>query len=104
MSGAVDMRPSALAVLRVPVALEVGDQRRAEVAIGLLAGVDGAIAAEIVERLLCHPEGAAVADRADRAGAGEAGDHALDRRIHLAGRRDLVADQPALGAVAYQLA
>src|SRR5215471_17896133 len=45
-------RPSHLAVLRVPVALEVVDQGRAEVAKGLLARVDGEIGAEGVERLL----------------------------------------------------
>src|SRR5689334_5544372 len=96
------MRPSTPAVLRVPVALEVRDQRRAEVAIGLLARIHCAVTAEIVERLLRHPKGAPVADRAHGAGAGQAGHDALDRGVHLAGGRDLVADQPALGAVALE--
>ena len=49
-------------VLRVPVPLEVGDQRRAEVAIGLVAGIGGAVAAEEVERLLPDATDAAVDD------------------------------------------
>ena len=44
--------PVSFAVLRVPVPLEVGDQRRAEMAIRLLARIDRAVAAEEIERLL----------------------------------------------------
>src|SRR5271170_2976759 len=95
---------SDLPVLRVPIALEVGDERRAEVTIGLLARVNGGIAAKEIKRLLANPEGAAVADGANGAGAGQPRDNALDRRIHFGGRRDLVADQAAVGAIAGQSA
>ena len=59
--------------------LEVAHERRAEVAEGLLAGVDGAVAAEDVERLFRHAERLAVADGADRAGTRQAFDHTVDR-------------------------
>src|SRR2546423_1487497 len=55
---------SGLAVLRVPEALQVGDQSGAEMAVGLLARVDGEIGAERVERLLPHPQRAPVPCRA----------------------------------------
>ena len=72
--------------------------------IGLLARVNGGIAAKEIKRLLANPEGAAVADGANGAGAGQPRDNALDRRIHFGGRRDLVADQAAVGAIAGQSA
>src|SRR5262245_26500351 len=49
-------------VMGVPIALEVGNERRADVAIGLIARIGRAIAAEQVERLLPDPQGAAIAD------------------------------------------
>src|SRR6516165_7371931 len=58
---------SGLAALRVPVALEICDQGRAEVAIGLLARIDGEIGAEHIERLLRDAGGAPVARRAHHA-------------------------------------
>src|SRR6266851_6985993 len=58
-----------LALLRVPVALEVGDQGRAEVAIGLLPGIDRHVAAEEIEGLLRHAERPAVAGGTHDAGA-----------------------------------
>src|SRR5437870_11455551 len=88
----------------IPVALEVGNQRRAETAIGLVARIGRAVAAEQVERLLSDPEGATIADRADRAGVGEAIDQPCQSGVHLVGPRDLVTDQPALRAVADKLA
>src|SRR5262245_9105126 len=86
---------SGLPALRVPIALEIGDQGRAEVAVGLLARIDREIRSEGVERLLRHPEGAPVARRAHHAGTGEPLDHPFDRRVHRAGLDDLIADQPA---------
>src|SRR4029077_3750451 len=87
---------SDLSVLRVPVAFEVGDQRWAEVTIGLLARVDRSVATKQIERLLADSEGATVADGADCSGACKPIDDAVDRRVHLGGRRDLVADHAPL--------
>src|SRR4029077_9027765 len=95
---------SDLPIPGVPIALEVGDERRAEVTIGLLARVNGGIAAKEIERLLTNSEGAAVADGADGPGACEPRDNAVKRRIHFGGGRDLVADQTAFGAVTGQSA
>ena len=50
-----------LAVLRVPMVFEIGDQRRAEMAIGLLAGIDRHVVAKHIERFLRDADGAAVA-------------------------------------------
>src|ERR1044072_8971715 len=84
-----------LPLLRVPVLFEIGDQRRAEVAIGLLARVDRHVAAELVERVLGHTKRATVAGRADDSSIGEPRHHAVERRVHLARRDDLVADRAA---------
>src|SRR5580698_15135 len=91
---------SDLAIMRVPLALEIGDQRWAEMAIGLIAGVSGKIHPECVERFLPDAQRAAVRGGADRAGAGQAGDDSLEGCVHVGGGRDLVADQAALRAVA----
>src|SRR5438552_10906047 len=91
-------------VLRIPVALEIGDERRTEIAIGLVARIGGAIAAEEIERLLGDAEGTAVGGRTHNAGAGQFIDDAREGGVHVAGRGDLVADEPALGTVAEQLA
>ena len=69
-----------LALRRVPVLFQIGDQRRAEMAIGLLSGIDRHVAAERVERLFADAEGAPVAGGADHARAGEILDRARDRR------------------------
>src|SRR3954447_18307085 len=92
---------SGLAALRVPVALEIGDQRRAEVTVGLLARIDREIGAEHVERLLGDAECAPVSGRAHDARAGQPLHHPLDRRVHLAGLDDLIADQAAIRAIAF---
>src|SRR5271168_702196 len=64
----VDIRQaSRFSVARVPKALEIDDQLRAEMAFGLRLRVIGGVAAELVERLLSDPERAAVRDRAERA-------------------------------------
>src|SRR6185369_9891637 len=89
------------AALRVPVALEIGDQRRAEVAVGLLARVDREVGAERVERLLGDAKRAPVSGRTHHAGTGQPLHHPLDRRVHLAGFDDLIADQAALRAAAF---
>src|SRR5678815_4226274 len=83
------------AALRVPEHLEVGDQRRAEMAERLLARVQRGVLTEGVERLGRESQRAAIADRADRARPGETIDHAHDRGVDLAGRHHLVADHAA---------
>src|SRR5215813_13102519 len=93
---------SRLAALRVPVALEIGDQGRAEMAIGLLARVDGEISAEHIERLLRDADGAPVAGSAHDARRGQSFDHAFDGRVHFARGDDLVANQPPFRAVAVE--
>src|SRR5271156_2765315 len=90
--------------MRIPLALEIGDQRRAEMAISLVAGVSGKIHPECVERLLPDAQRAAVRGGADRAGAGQSGDDTLESRVHVGGWRDFIADQTAFRAVAYELA
>src|SRR5919204_5524693 len=90
------------AVLRVPVALQIADQRRAEVAISLFARIDGEIGAESIKRLLRDANRAPVARSADHAGIGQSIDHALEGGVHLAGADDLVADQPAFRTVAVE--
>src|SRR6201993_725648 len=101
-SAATRETASRLAALRVPVALEICDQGGAEVAIGLLARIDGEIGAEHVERFLRDAEGAPVAGGAHHARTGQSLDHALDGRVHFAGLDDLVADQPSFRAVAFE--
>ncbi len=61
----------AAAVRGVPVSLEVGNQRRAEVAVRLLARVDRHVAAEGVEWFLFDAQRPPVAGGADHARAGE---------------------------------
>src|ERR1700691_2249079 len=90
--------------MRVPLPLKIADQRRTVVAIGLIPGVSREIFAEGVERLFADTDGAAVRDRADGAGAGQSGDHLVERAVHLLGSCDLVADQSAFRAVAGKLA
>src|SRR5262245_34282435 len=94
---------SGLPVVRVPVPLQIGDERRAEAAIGLIACVGGAIAAEKVERFLDDAEGATVADGTDGASVRQPIDQTVDGTVHIFWLGDLVADQAAIGAVAYQL-
>src|SRR4051794_38329989 len=83
---------SSASLVGTPVLLEVADQRRAEVARGLLAGVDGHVLAEDVERLLPDPERAPVGCPAHRAGARQLRRAALENRIHLAVLHDLVGE------------
>src|SRR3989442_6075340 len=90
------------AALRIPVPFEVFDQRRAEVAVGLLERVQGEIAPEQIERLLRNAESAPVRAGADHARTGQPLHDALDRAVHVASRDHLVADQPPLGAVALE--
>ena len=58
--------------------LEIGDQRRAEVAVRLLAGTDREIAPEQIEWLCAHAEGAAIPDGTNGAGTGQTVDDASD--------------------------
>src|SRR4051812_11422314 len=59
---------SIAALVGTPVLLEVVDQGGAEVAECLLAGVDGHVLAERLERLLADPQRAPVGHAAHRAG------------------------------------
>src|SRR3954453_8035301 len=81
---------SILTLMGAPVLLEVADQRRAEVADGLLAAVGRHVLAERVERFLADAQRFAIRDAGDRAGAREVVRGALDRRVHLPGREDVV--------------
>src|SRR5580698_3745064 len=90
--------------MRVPLAFKIGDQRGTVVTVSLVAGVSREIFAEGVERLFADTDGAAVRDRADGAGAGQSGDHLVEREVHLVRRGDLVADQSAFRADAGKLA
>ena len=56
--------PSSASVLGAPIALEIGAQSRAEMAIGLLRRIDRHVASEEVERLAAHAEGPTIGDRA----------------------------------------
>jgi hypothetical protein len=79
------------------VLLEVVDERRAELAERLLAGVGGHVLAEQVERLLPHAHRGAVGGGVDEARARESIDPAVDRRVDLPRLDDLVADQIRVG-------
>src|SRR3954470_1435164 len=93
VSAASQMTLSDAALVRIPVALEIAHQRRAQVAVGLLARIGGHVPAEHVERLLPHPDRAAVGRRVDEPRAGERLHARLNRRIHLVRLYGLVADQ-----------
>ena len=96
----VMVHASGLSVARVPVALEIGNQRGTEAAIRLITRIGRAVAAEQIKRFLTDAQRAAIADGAGRAGIGQALDRLRDGIVEIAGRDDLVADEPALGAVA----
>src|SRR5712692_11711612 len=89
---------SGAACRSIPVPLEVGYERGAEVAVRLLAGVHRHVAPEGVERLLAGAERAAVAGGAHHSGAGETLDYAVDGMVHFRGSNHFVADHVALGA------
>src|SRR5262245_15087150 len=93
---------SRLTRLRVPVTLQVADQRRTEVAIGLLARIDREVRAEHVEWLLSDADRPPVPGRATHAGIREPSSDALHGRIHGTDVNDLVANQPALRAVTFE--
>jgi hypothetical protein len=63
------LRMSGLPIMRVPLALEIGDERGAEMAIGLVAGVGREIVAKRIERFLADLQRAAVRGGADRTGS-----------------------------------
>src|SRR6185312_6333089 len=83
-------RSARLAVLGVPVALEVVDQGWAVEAVGLLTGVIAHVAPEQAKRLLDLSEGDAVGGETRRAGAHDLRCGMPDRSIHPGGRHDLV--------------
>src|SRR5262249_28846732 len=83
---------SILTLMGAPVLLQVADQRGAEVAERLLAGVGRHVFAKGIQRFLTNAEGPPVRDAADRARARQVGGGALDRPVHLAGRDDVVGE------------
>src|SRR5215510_8643793 len=87
------------AVLRVPMPLEIQDQRGAEMAVCLLAGEDSSIVEELANRFLCHTECTPVSDGADDVPVCEPVNHSGKRCIHLIRLHDCVADQPSFRAV-----
>src|SRR5262249_20430942 len=87
-------------VVRVPKALEIGDQRWTEVTVRLLTRIDRGIAAEQIEWLLPNTDGAPVGGRAHDARVGEPLDHFSESGVHRERGSDLVADQTALRRVA----
>ena len=92
-------RSARLAVLGVPVALEVVDQGWAVEAVGLLTGVIAHVAAEQVERFLDLSQGQAVGGEAGRPGAHDLGCGTPDRRLHLAHGNHLVGERAARQAL-----
>src|SRR5262245_9158656 len=82
-----------------PALLEIPDQRRADVALGLLARVGRHVGLEEGARLLADPQRPAVAGGADAAGARQRRAGLIDRLVHGAGWDHLVAQQPSLGAL-----
>src|SRR3954451_5839685 len=84
---------------RVPVALEVVDQRGTVEAVGLLAGIAAHVAPEEVERLLTLAQRLAVGDEARRAGADDLRGGRLDRLVHPISRQHGVGELKAPGAV-----
>src|SRR5271155_5313100 len=91
---------SGLSILRVPMALEIGNQRGAEMAIGLLAAVDCHVAAKQIQRLLADADSPPVAHGAHDSGTRHRADDPLDRLIHRTRGDGFVADQPPLRTVA----
>src|SRR3954454_25248862 len=81
---------SIAALVGTPVLLEVADERRAEVAGRLLAGVDRHVLPERVQRLLADPQRPPVRDADDRAGARQLPGARFEPRVHLLRRDDLV--------------
>src|SRR5215813_7359868 len=84
----------------VPMLFKIRDERRTEMAIGLLATINGHVAAKRVQRLFSDTKRATVARSADHAGTSEIFNHARDCGIHLARRHDEIADHPSFGTVA----
>src|SRR5258705_12793837 len=62
-----------LPIVSIPILFEIADQRRTEMAIGLLAGIHGHVAAKRVQRLLRDAQRAPVSHGALGAGAGPPG-------------------------------
>src|SRR6266852_3733971 len=91
---------SRLPIVSIPILFEIADQRRTEMAIGLLAGIHGHVAAKHVQRLLRDAEGAPVAYCAYSAGAAQRGNRALDRIVHRARGDGFVTDESSLRTVA----
>src|SRR5258708_17931455 len=85
---------SRLAIVRIPILFEIADQCRTEMAIGLLAGIHGHVAAKPVQRLLRDAQRAPVAHCTHGAGTAPRGNHTLDRIVHRTGGDGFVTDEP----------
>src|SRR5262249_8445731 len=90
------------AVVRIPVAFEIGDQRRAEMARRLFARVHRHIATKHIQRRSRAPNRAAMPAGATHPQTGEPGHDAPQRAIDFRGRGDLIADQPPSRRVAVE--
>src|SRR5947209_6262023 len=102
--GSDSTRASGGAIVGIPVLLQVSDQRRTEMAVGLLARIHAHVVAEQIERLLPLAQGSSVGGRVDQARAGQRIHAGLERRVYLGGVDDLVADQIGVGLAGHPLA
>src|SRR4051812_5700417 len=85
------------ALVRIPVLLEVPDERGAQMAVRLLAAVRGHVLAKDVERLRRHAHRPPVGGSVDESRAGQRLHARFPRGVHLPGRVDpLIAEQVAL--------
>src|SRR6185437_15136943 len=92
------------ALVRIPVLLEIANQRGAEVAVGLLARERGHVLAEDVERLLPDADPAAVGGGRDEPGRGQRLHARFDGRVHVGRVHHLVDHHVALGGPRLELA
>src|SRR5262245_37515088 len=97
-------RRSESALTSLPMLLEVAHERRAEVAVRLLAAERRHVPAKRVERLGADAQRTPVARRVDETGARQRLDARRDRRVHLLRRLDgLVAEQVAVRRAGLEL-
>src|SRR5215831_3119478 len=98
------LAPSESAILCVPMLFEIGDQRRAEMTISLLARVDGHVVAEEIERLFSHTKSAPIAGRTHGARTDNSVQRFCDSGINGARINNRIADHQPLGAGTFDLA
>src|SRR3954453_10473404 len=91
--------PSPCPLARIPVALEIVDQRGAVEAVRLLPRIAAHVAPEEVERLLPLAEGLAIGDEARRARADDLRRGRPDRLVDLLRRQHGVGELEPAGAL-----